>query len=145
MKLHALAVAVGMAVITSAAPLAAQAGAVVQSQLREAVSAAASSGFARQGPFIYGALNDGAGETVRVSLTAGTSYLIVGVCDEDCSDMDLILRDATGRSLAQDILDDDTPVLTLEITRSGGYDLTIRMPDCSVNPCGYGVAILAQR
>jgi hypothetical protein len=145
MKIHALAVAAGLAVIASAAPLAAQPGPVVQSQLRAAVAEATSNGYALQGRLLYGALNDGAAETIRVSLTAGTSYLIVGVCDEDCSDMDLILSDATGRSLAQDILDDDTPVLTLEITRSGGYDLRVRMPDCSVNPCGYGVAILAQR
>jgi hypothetical protein len=145
MKLHALVVAAGMALITSAAPLAAQAGAVVEAQLREAIAEAASGGFTLQGRPIYGALNDGAAETIRVSLTAGNSYLIVGVCDEDCADMDLVLSDATGRSLAQDILDDDTPVLTLEITRSGGYDLRVRMPDCDVNPCGYGIAILAQR
>jgi hypothetical protein len=145
MKLHALAVAAGIAVLTSAAPLAAQAGPVVQSQLRAAVAEATSGGYSVQGRLIYGALNDGREEAIRVSLNAGTSYLIVGVCDEDCSDMDLILTDATGRSLAQDILDDDSPVLTIEIIRSGGYDLTVRMPDCSANPCGYGVAIMARR
>jgi hypothetical protein len=145
MKLHALAVAAGIAVITSAAPLAGQAGPVVQTQLREAVAEARSSGFVLQGNLIYGALNDGAAEVIRVSLNAGTAYLIVGVCDEDCSDMDLILSDATGRSLAEDILVDDSPVLTIEITRSGGYDLTVRMPDCAANPCGYGIAIMARR
>jgi hypothetical protein len=145
MKLQALAVAAGMAVIASAAPLAAQAGPVVQAQLRAAVAEATSGGYAVQGRLIYGSLNDGAAETIRVSLTAGNAYLIVGVCDEDCADMDLVLSDATGRSLAQDVLDDDSPVLTLEITRSGGYDLTVRMPDCDANPCGYGIAIMARR
>jgi hypothetical protein len=145
MKLHTLVVAAGMAAIASAAPLAAQPGPVVQSQLSAAVAEATSGGYSVQGRLMYGELNDGAAETIRVSLNAGTSYIIVGVCDEDCADLDLVLSDATGRSLAQDVLDDDTPVLTLEITRSGGYDLRVRMPDCDVNPCEYGIAILAQR
>src|SRR6476661_10002520 len=38
-----------------------------------------------------GALNDDRSEDVGLTLNAGRQYLLVGVCDADCSDMDLRL------------------------------------------------------
>lgn len=145
MKLHALAVAAGIAVIASAAPVAAQPGEVVQFRLDEAAQQAVAHGFALQGAVRSGALDGGAEETIQINLEAGTTYAIVGVCDQDCDDMDLMLTDAAGRPIAQDILDDNVPVLRPEITRSGRYNLQVSMPACSVNPCEYGIAIFVQQ
>ena len=50
-------------------------------------------------------------------LEPNTSYLIVGVCDGDCDDLDLQLDDPAGDTLDTDIEDDDAPVL--EFTTDG--------------------------
>jgi hypothetical protein len=49
--------------------------------------------------------------THEVTLTGGREYVLVGVCDEDCQDVDLRLLDADGDVLAEDVAADDTPIL----------------------------------
>ena len=34
---------------------------------------------------------------------------LIGVCDENCSDVDLIVRDPSGREVGRDFEDDDIP------------------------------------
>lgn len=140
MKLIPLALAAACALAT--VPAAAQD--LVQQQLQASIEVMANEGFSQRGEFRTGALRNGAEETIRVQLEAGVSYAIVGVCDGDCSDLDLFLNDPAGRPLSQDIAEDDVPVVTAEITRAGSYQLRITMPACSVDPCGYGIGVFAR-
>lgn len=140
MKLPLLALA---ACALFAVPAAAQ-DEVVRAQLDAAAELMANEGFALQGSYRAGALRNGAEETVPVELQAGVSYAIMGVCDADCSDMDLILNDPSGMPIEQDIAADDVPIVAVEVTRSGTYQLRVTMPACSVEPCGYGLALFAQ-
>jgi hypothetical protein len=80
----------------------------------------------------------------RTGFQSHHNEVILGVCDAGCSDIDLMLIDAAGRMIAQDILEDDVPILTPEITASGTYGLRVTMPACSVDPCGYAIAIFTQ-
>lgn len=91
-----------------------------------------------------GALNDGGSEYVGVTLNAGREYLMVGVCDGDCSDMDLRLFSPAGNEIARDVAVDDTPVLQFVAPSSGSYRVRVEMADCNVNPCYYGVALYAR-
>ena len=88
-------------------------------------------------------LNDDATESVSVPLDAGTSYKIVGVCDEDCSDLDLTLF-AGSTKLDEDVLDDDVPILDAKPSSSGTYRISVTMAACKSSPCRYGIAIYAQ-
>jgi hypothetical protein len=133
-----------VAMAASAAPVAAQIDPVVQGQLEAAVEMMADAGYSLRGEFRSGGLANGAEETLSIDLVAGTTYAILGVCDADCSDMDLMLIDAAGRMIAQDILEDDVPILTPEITAGGTYGLRVTMPACSVDPCSYAIAIFTQ-
>lgn len=77
-----------------------------------------------------------------LSLTEGTRYFIVGVCDGACRDLDLALLDLDDDvTLAEDVGDDDVPVLDLVAPRTGVYYLVVRMPDCQKDFCMFGYRV----
>ena len=91
-----------------------------------------------------GALNDDAAENVGLTLNAGRRYLLVGVCDADCSDMDLRIYSPSGAIVAEDVAVDDTPVLQFTAPSTGNYRVRVMMASCSANPCYYGVSLSAR-
>jgi hypothetical protein len=68
-------------------------------------------------------------------------YVISAVCDNDCSDIDMVISNDKGREEASDTESDDTPVLEFSPKKSGSYKITIKMYECSTNPCYYGIGI----
>lgn len=88
-----------------------------------------------------GALNNGQTETVTLDLDAGTSYMVVGVCDGDCSDLDLWINDENGYEIDSDVLDDDTPILEVTPRRSARFSIRTKMISCSAEPCYYGLGV----
>lgn len=65
----------------------------------------------------------------------GGSYMIVGVCDENCSDIDIVLTTIDGALVGEDTLDDDRPVVTFEAAPGAGYHAKIAMTGCQVAKC----------
>lgn len=88
-------------------------------------------------------LDDGESEDFWINLDGGDNYAIVGVCDNDCSDIDLEVFDSNGNSLDSDYQVDDAPVLEFTAPRSGRYRIHVYMATCDVNPCYYGVGTYA--
>lgn len=111
----------------------------VRAQLTAASEMFESEGFASTHEVVTGSLAAGATEQVDMELEAGVEYVIVGVCDVDCSDVDLFLRDRSGRMVDSDIELDDVPIVTVTPARTGTYTLEVRMVTCSAAPCRYGV------
>ena len=75
--------------------------------LRDKLFASASELFADEGfhpvGFIHqGSLDSGEGERVTVSLAPGEEIALVGVCDSDCSDLDMTLLDPDGEQVAEE-------------------------------------------
>jgi hypothetical protein len=91
-----------------------------------------------------GALDDGESEAVELSLDIGTEYQIVGACDEDCTDLDFVLYDGSGREVDSDLLEDDVPVVAVTVTRSGAFRLRVAMAACSEEPCRYGIGVFGK-
>ena len=79
-----------------------------------------------------------------VYLSTGSTYQIVGVCDNDCTDVDLSLEDSDRNILASDVLKDDLPIINFTPTTSATYWIRPTMAACSVNPCGYGIAVFVR-
>lgn len=65
----------------------------------------------------------------------GGTYMIVGVCDESCSDIDIRLTTASGELVGEDVLEDDTPVVTFEATPGAVYHAVVGMAACGVETC----------
>src|SRR5262245_438192 len=49
-----------------------------------------------------------------VNLAAGVSYRFVGVCDAECSNVDMEVLDSSGAVVGSDVLDDDIPIVNLQ-------------------------------
>ena len=88
-------------------------------------------------------LKDAASELVTFRLRRGTRYALVGVCDQDCGDLDLRLLDPGDREIGKDVEKDDVPVVEIMADKTGEYTLKVEMAECADDPCAYGVAVYA--
>lgn len=85
------------------------------------------------------AIQPGADHQFPVNLQSGTNYSFVGVCDVDCSNIDLeLLKGDTGEVVGSDLLDDDIPVVTYAPAANGRYFVRLILRDCTQAPCYIG-------
>jgi hypothetical protein len=112
----------------------------VQDQLRRAAGALhvarAVPAASRVGP-----LNGEESEFFAVRLEAGVPYTVVGVCDDDCANLQLVLTTAAGNELAAERASESFPVLQFTPRDSGAFRVRVVMAKCQMNPCWYGVAV----
>ena len=94
-------------------------------------------------PYIDTLTSDGE-DRLTFTLTKGATYAIIGVCDEDCSDIDLELYDANGNSISVDRADDDYPIVRVTPAWTGQFSLEVDMYNCSASYCYYGIGIYRQ-
>lgn len=86
---------------------------------------------------VSGSLSQGSSQTVTINIGAG-DVAFIGVCDENCSDVDLIVRDSSGREIGRDFEDDDVPMVIAQGAAAGRYTLEVQMPSCN-GTCNWGV------
>ena len=104
----------------------------------------ASLGFTEIGDERVGSLNNDQVFTVPITLQAGTEYRVVGVCDQDCFDLDLALRDPRGQEVDSDVLEDALPILAHVPDTTGEYRVDVIMIACGLEPCSYRLAAYAR-
>ena len=85
-------------------------------------------------------LNAGASESVSITLPPGHQYKLMGVCDNDCLDLDLAVSSG-GIQLAADTTTDDWPLLEVIPTGSSSYSVNVTMYNCSTPNCGYQLTV----
>jgi eukaryotic-like serine/threonine-protein kinase len=91
-------------------------------------------------PFIAKLAPDASG-SVTLNLEAGTRYVIVSVCDQDCSDLDLFLFDENDNAIGSDIQPDALPVVEVTPRWTGQFALRMKMEACNANYCYYGIGV----
>ncbi len=79
-----------------------------------------------------------------LAVSRGVDYLVVGVCDNDCDDVDLLVHDDTDAEIASDFEPDDYPVLSFSATAKGSWTVEVRMPGCSADTCIFGFQVFRQ-
>lgn len=95
------------------------------------------------GPEMDG-LGQGAEESYSLTLRSGWTYQILGVCDTDCSDLDLKIIDENGNTIAEDQLEDDAPIVEVTPKWTGKFTLEVNMYRCSDAPCYYAVSVFGK-
>jgi hypothetical protein len=100
-------------------------------------------GFTEVGEPRWGSIPNEQARRLPLVLEGGVEYRIVGVCDIDCYDMDLVLRDSDQTEVASDFMDDAVPVLAFIPEVGGVYDLEVGMVYCDLDPCAFQVATYA--
>ncbi|HEX9279546.1 MAG TPA: hypothetical protein VF890_02820 [Gemmatimonadales bacterium] len=137
-------VEIAVLALLPAAPLCAQ-GNRWERQVREQLQrAAATLQNARAGPAQLtrtGTLNAEESESFAVTLQAGVSYEIVGVCDNDCTSLGLTLATMSNNDIAADRSSENFPVLHVTPRTTVAYRVKVVMAACQVSPCWYGVGV----
>ena len=64
--------------------------------------------------------------------------------DPDCTDLDMSLRDASGRELIADRDYDDFPTFTIRAPYTGAYRVNIEMARCNAYRCQVGAVVLGR-
>lgn len=93
-------------------------------------------------PFID-TLNHRSLDTLTLTLYRGISYKIVGVCDSDCSDIDMYVYDDNGNLIDSDESSDDIPFIEVTPRWTATFEVEINMYQCSSSYCYYGVGIFS--
>lgn len=117
---------------------------IITTQLDSAVVLMAAQGFTPSDNPVQGTLPQGEDEEFELDLEAGSTYFVVGVCDGDCSDLDLVLTSRNGEEVEADRELDDVPMLAIE-NQSGSFVLSVQMATCSSSECHYGVRVFRSR
>ncbi len=117
----------------------------VQFQLDLVKTFAESTGWEQTHDFEIGSLEEGESDAFTGTFRDGWEYRIVSFCDNDCSDVDLYLRDGDGDELDSDISTNDVPIIGCRPGRTGEYTVQLTMYECSVEPCYFGIGVFGRR
>ena len=136
--------AASLAVLLGVGPMAAAQvqepyGAMLAGKLRLAGEQLGRDGYSRvAGPF-SGGLGRGERERHTLSVRQGGEYLVLGVCDEDCNDLDLRLYNQAGNLIDEDTSADGDPVINLRAGQTGSMTVEVIMYSCRTAPCYYAL------
>jgi hypothetical protein len=143
--MHRVAVAVTVALAFVARPASAQSEnrwrTQVESQLKSAAKNYSDRGYEQTHETQIGSLHDDENDSFTLTLHSGTTYALVGVCDNDCKDIDLVLYDADGDQVDSDIQNDDVPIVHVTPSETQRYRVKVVMANCQTSPCWYGIGV----
>ena len=91
-----------------------------------------------------GSLAEDETAAIPIRLVAGTEHRLTGLCDDDCTDLDLRLLDPEGKQVDEDVLPDAYPLLLFTPDEDGEFTLVVEMFECSVEPCYWTVLASVQ-
>jgi hypothetical protein len=97
-----------------------------EQQVRQQIEAArevfSPDGYALVGDTKLGTLDKEDSDDFNLTLESGVSYILVGVCDNDCPDIDLMLLDNSGNEIDKDYEDDAVPMVEVTPPRTAGTE-----------------------
>ncbi len=115
----------------------------IQAQIMHAGAMMVSEGFAYKASHID-TIRPSQSDTTTFDVTVGTTYQIFSVCDTDCNDVDIFVYNSSGQKIAQDILDDDIPIVTITPTANDRLRIETKMYNCDASYCYYGVGVFGR-
>lgn len=116
----------------------------VQDQLQLVAQDLAPRGFHPAGEPFSGRLSQGRAARFRLALRPNVTYALVGLCDEDCRNLDLRLIDQQDRPVTTSTAGGDKPFLQVTAETGGKFTLVVTMAQCGTPPCSFGVGIFSK-
>lgn len=113
----------------------------VRDGLRQVTSSFANRGYTQTGDPHFAPLNTREAASFTLTLMAGTSYVLAGVCDEDCDQLDLVLYSGVGYEVDAARASGGAPIARVTPTQTMPYRVKILMANCRKNPCWSGVGV----
>jgi len=133
------AIAVAFAAILGATPAVAGQGDQIDQLFAAADGNYAEKGYHPSGWSQRGAAGQGAEVRFTVPLEGDKDHSLVGVCDTDCSNIDMQLLDGSGTEVARDVEADDVPIVGTHAATPQNYTLVVQMVSCSADSCAFGI------
>ena len=150
MRWKALGVAIAAAVVWAAPAGADKLNPKSQAEMQKLIELVAPTGD-RVGPMPFGELPSGAATVISVDADRRGEYYFNAICDDDCTDLNLVALGADGTQLDIDDADDNAPVLDVMADEVGADDdpkphprpitIQVRMVNCKAAVCAYGLLI----
>jgi hypothetical protein len=91
--------------------------------------------------YVMGKLKNDATDSWTFYFDSDNESILTAACDNDCSDLDMTIKDSDGKEVARDTQNDDTPVVRFQPKSSGRYTIDIQMIKCKDDPCYFGFGI----
>ncbi len=116
----------------------------VQSRLNRASEAAIRNGLRKTHDDSLGYMGNGVDSNTTLTLRQGVSYLIVGVCDDSCQNLQIRLYDENGNLVVSDTRNTSVPIVRITPRWTGRFRINTNMARCASAPCHYGLAAFGQ-
>lgn len=91
--------------------------------------------------YVIGHIGEGRTDSWTFGMAGESSFVIAGACDTDCSDLDIVVKDAAGNVVGKDDTDDDVPIVHFSTKGGGKYTIEVKMYDCSESTCYFGFGV----
>lgn len=111
-------------------------------KLLEAARPFTNQGYRLMGEPYVSHLGQEATERIDIQATRGDSYVLVSVCDEYCTDIDLALVKGEGETVEAGRK--DRSIVTVTPRTTAPISLRLTMTECSEEPCYYGLGIFVK-
>lgn len=113
-------------------------------KLAQAEADSADRGYARAaGPFA-GAVGAGAQRRFDITLRAGQDYRFVGVCERRCRGLELRLRDAQGREIANGRQAGAAAAVRVRPAFTGRHAVEVEMARCAAPSCWFAFNVYSR-
>lgn len=117
----------------------------VNNQLQHAIRSAKDEGYQLSFPPNVAKLARKAEAPKTVMLYPNREYSFVAVCDRNCDQIRLAIKDSEGKSIMVTPTADPVAVVTFKPPSEDRYQITVKMEKCSLQSCYFGLGIFAKR
>ena len=139
--LRAATVTLALAAVAAGAAAQTQWEPQVNGYIKDAGKILEERGYTQTHDVYTGQLREGETDTLTLTLHTGTHYDLIGVCDNDCSAIDLRLFGADDQEVDSDVQTYDVPIVQATPSETMRYSLKVIMVTCKANPCWYGIGV----
>lgn len=101
----------------------------------------ADQGYAHAAGPLAGSLASQRVTQLPLTLRVGQQVRIVGVCDQNCADLDIRVLDPQGGVVAEDVRDNARPAVDLRARHYGAHTIEVGMADCEAPRCRFAVNV----
>lgn len=116
----------------------------VDKQLQQAVQTARGQGYRLSFPRNVGKLTKGVEAPKTVLLYPNREYTFVAVCDHNCEDIKVIVKDIDGKKITSNTTNDAVAVVNFKPPSESRYQIAVRIETCSKPSCNFGLGIFSK-
>lgn len=117
----------------------------VTNQLQQAIKTAKEEGYQLSFPPNVARLARKAEAPKTVFLQPNRDYTFVAVCDRNCDQIKLSVKNSDGKSIMSTPTNDPVVVVNFKPPSEDRYQVSVKMEKCSLQSCYFGLGIFAKR